>query len=313
MCSNDPSVPQFPRSLTTLPDQFIATQTSQPRSDPHRSCGPVLVNSRSLAGLVNWPYRQEKNICQRHFERRHAGRTVFFGRERIHPDIWFDAKRESRPWFTLLAWRLCRLQHRATAIGNLGIELQLFLVRRHCTHSSNYGRDRRAATDVCISIKSSGDAVYIKYPIVRLVIFAASVAIGIFLWLFLEKTRTGMIIRAGVDDRNMVSASGIKIQVVFAIVFAIGAALAGLAGVVGATFQSLAPGEDTRFLLASLVVVIVGGMGSIQGAAVGAIVIGLAEQVGSVYFPTYAVVVTFLIMVAVLAFRPQGLMGAKRG
>ncbi len=167
-------------------------------------------------------------------------------------------------------------------------------------------------TPIVSVIKSSGDPVYIKYPIVRLVIFAASIVIGICLWLFLEKTRTGMIIRAGVDDRNMVSATGIKIQVVFAIVFAIGAALAGLAGVVGATFQSLAPGEDTRFLLASLVVVIVGGMGSVQGAAVGAIVIGLAEQVGSVYFPTYAVVITFLIMVAVLAFRPQGLMGVKR-
>ena len=121
-----------------------------------------------------------------------------------------------------------------------------------------------------------------------------------------------MTIRAGVDDRNMVSATGIRIQVVFVIVFALGAALAGVAGVVGGTFQSLAPGEDTRFLLASLVVVIVGGMGSIQGAAVGSIVIGLAEQIGSVYFPTYAVVVTFLIMVAVLAFRPQGLMGVKR-
>ena len=77
----------------------------------------------------------------------------------------------------------------------------------------------------------------------------------------------------------------------------------------GGTFQSVAPGEDTRFLLASLVVVIVGGMGSIPGAALGALLIGLAEQFGSVYMPTYAVVLTFLIMVGVLAFRPQGLMG----
>ena len=80
-------------------------------------------------------------------------------------------------------------------------------------------------------------------------------------------------------------------------------------GVVGGSFQSVAPGEDTRFLLASLVVVIVGGMGSIPGAALGALLIGLAEQFGSVYFPTYAVVLTFIIMVVVLAFRPQGLMG----
>ena len=89
------------------------------------------------------------------------------------------------------------------------------------------------------------------------------------------------------------------------------AGLAGVAGIVGGTFQSLSPGEDTRFLLASLVVVIVGGMGSIPGAALGAVIIGLAEQIGLVYAPTYSVVFTFLIMAAVLAFRPQGLLGAR--
>lgn len=157
--------------------------------------------------------------------------------------------------------------------------------------------------------RSSGDLIYLKYPIVRIVIFAASVAIGVGMWVLLNKTRIGMLIRAGVDDRDMLSATGARIQIVFIGVFAFGAGLAGVAGVVGGTFQSIAPGEDIRFLLASLVVVIVGGMGSIPGAAVGALLIGLAEQFGSVYFPTYAVVLTFLIMVIVLAFRPQGLMG----
>ncbi len=160
-------------------------------------------------------------------------------------------------------------------------------------------------------VRSSGEVVtsYLKYPMVRIVIFLASVAIGLAMWLVLNKTRIGMLIRAGVDDRDMLSATGARIQLVFVGVFFFGAGLAGLAGVVGATFQSAAPGEDTRFLLASLVVVIVGGMGSIPGAALGALLIGLAEQFGSVYFPTYAVVLTFLIMVVVLAFRPQGLMG----
>ena len=146
---------------------------------------------------------------------------------------------------------------------------------------------------------------------VRLVIFFAAVVIGIVMWWLLNRTRIGIMIRAGVDDRDMLAASGVRIQLVFVIVFAFGAGLAGLAGVVGGTFQSLAPGEDIRFLLASLVVVIVGGMGSITGAALGALLIGLAEQFGSVYMPTYAVVGTFLIMVAVLAFRPQGLLGRK--
>lgn len=157
--------------------------------------------------------------------------------------------------------------------------------------------------------RSSGELIYLKYPMVRVVIFAASVLVGVGMWLLLNRTRIGMLIRAGVDDRDMLSATGARIQLVFVAVFAFGAGLAGLAGVVGGTFQSVAPGEDVRFLLASLVVVIVGGMGSIQGAALGALIIGLAEQFGSVYFPTYAVVLTFLIMVVVLAFRPQGLMG----
>lgn len=159
------------------------------------------------------------------------------------------------------------------------------------------------------SQRSNGELVFLKYPMVRIVIFFAAVVLGVAMWLALNKTRIGMMIRAGVDDRDMLSATGARIQIVFVGVFAFGAGLAGIAGVVGGTFQSVAPGEDTRFLLASLVVVIVGGMGSIPGAALGALLIGLAEQFGSVYFPTYAVVLTFLIMVVVLAFRPQGLLG----
>jgi branched-chain amino acid transport system permease protein len=146
---------------------------------------------------------------------------------------------------------------------------------------------------------------------VRLVIFAASVVIGVAMWLALNRTRVGMMVRAGVDDRDILAATGIYIQIVFVVIFALGAGLAGIAGVVGGTFQSISPGEDTRFLLASLVVVIVGGMGSIPGAALGALIIGLAEQLGSVYIPTYAIVVTFLIMVLVLALRPQGLLARR--
>ena len=117
------------------------------------------------------------------------------------------------------------------------------------------------------------------------------------------------MIRAGVEDRQMLTATGVNVQLVFALVFAIGAGLAGFAGVVGGTALSIAPGEDIRYLLASLIVVIVGGMGSVTGAAIGALLIGLAEQFGLAYFPTYGVVLTFLIMIGVLAVRPQGIMG----
>ncbi len=160
-------------------------------------------------------------------------------------------------------------------------------------------------------IRSSGDAVYIVYPIYRLAVLGVAVAVGIGLWLFLNRTRIGMMIRAGVNDREMLAASGVNVQLVFALVFGIGAGLAGFAGVIGGTALSIAPGEDIRYLLASLIVVIVGGLGSVTGAAIGAVLIGLAEQFGLAYFPTYGVVLTFLIMVVVLALRPQGIMGGR--
>jgi branched-chain amino acid transport system permease protein len=158
----------------------------------------------------------------------------------------------------------------------------------------------------------TGAVTWLRYPAVRIWILIAAIVIGIGLWLVLNRTALGMVIRAGVDDREMLAASGVRIQLVFLVVFGFGAGLAGMAGIVGGTFQSLSPGEDTRFLLASLVVVIVGGMGSIIGAAIGALVIGISEQMGFVYAPTYSVVFTFLIMAVVLAFRPQGLLGAGR-
>ncbi|MBX9909158.1 MAG: branched-chain amino acid ABC transporter permease [Beijerinckiaceae bacterium] len=160
---------------------------------------------------------------------------------------------------------------------------------------------------LAVALRSNGEAVLMTYPLVRIAILVGAIVLGVLMWLALNRTRVGMLVRAGVDDRDMLSATGVRVQLVFVMVFAFGAGLAGLAGVVGGTFQSLQPGEDTRILLSSLVVVIVGGMGSIPGAAVGALIVGLAEQFGSVYMPTYAVMLTFVIMVVVLAIRPQGL------
>jgi len=161
------------------------------------------------------------------------------------------------------------------------------------------------------AMRSSGELVYLSYPLVRLVILLGAIAIGILMWLALNRTKIGLLIRAGVDDRDMLAATGVRVQLIFLTVFAFGAGLAGFTGVVGGTFQSLQQGEDIKILLASLVVVIVGGMGSIPGAAVGAVLIGLADQFGTVYMPTYAVVLTFVIMVIVLAVRPQGLLGGR--
>jgi branched-chain amino acid transport system permease protein len=147
---------------------------------------------------------------------------------------------------------------------------------------------------------------YSKY---RMSLLPIGIVIGVLLWLFLNRTRIGMMIRAGVDDRQMLAASGVNVNLVFAVTFAIGAGLAGFGGVIGAVELSMVPGEDVRLLLASLIVVIVGGMGSVVGAALGAVILGLAETYGLAYAPTYSVVFTFVILVLVMAFRPRGLLG----
>ncbi len=147
---------------------------------------------------------------------------------------------------------------------------------------------------------------YSKY---RMALLPLGIIIGVLLWLFLNRTRIGMMIRAGVDDRGMLAATGVNVNLVFATTFAIGAGLAGFGGVIGAVELSMVPGEDVRLLLASLIVVIVGGMGSVVGAAVGAIILGVAETYGLAYAPTYSVVFTFVILVLVMAFRPRGILG----
>jgi branched-chain amino acid transport system permease protein len=107
----------------------------------------------------------------------------------------------------------------------------------------------------------------------------------------------------------MLSALGVNVALVSVFVFAIGGGLAGLAGVVGGTAQPFGQEKDVEFLLTSLVVVIVGGMGSLPGTALGALLVGMAEQFGQSLFPAYSVMITLLIMVGVLAIRPQGLLG----
>jgi len=157
----------------------------------------------------------------------------------------------------------------------------------------------------------------ITYAWSRLFILGVAILIGVALHLWLQKTRTGMVIRAGVDDRHMVSALGVNIQLTFAIAFVVGSALAGFGGAMGGAFSSLAPGVDGQWLLNSLVVVIIGGMGSLGGAAVGAILYAFVFTFSSAYLPTtgldccteYSPIFTFALLIAVLALRPLGLFG----
>jgi len=154
----------------------------------------------------------------------------------------------------------------------------------------------------------------IQYTETRLIILAIALAIGGALWLWLKRTRTGMVIRAGVDDRAMVSALGINIQLTFAIAFAVGSGLAGLGGVIGGSFASLAPGVDANWLLYSLVVVIIGGMGSLGGAAIGSLLLGLTNNFSAAYLPSsytyYSIIFTFVLVAIILAVRPLGLFGS---
>ncbi|MGI8715984.1 MAG: branched-chain amino acid ABC transporter permease [Solirubrobacteraceae bacterium] len=154
---------------------------------------------------------------------------------------------------------------------------------------------------------------HIQYAETRLIILAIGLAVGLGLWLWLHRTRMGMVIRAGVDDRAMVSALGVNIQLVFAVAFVVGSLLAGLGGAIGGSFATLAPGVDANWLLNSLVVVIIGGMGSLGGAAIGALLLGLVTNLSAAYLPAadtyYSIIFTFVLLAVVLSVRPLGLFG----
>jgi branched-chain amino acid transport system permease protein len=149
----------------------------------------------------------------------------------------------------------------------------------------------------------------IVYPNGRIFILGISIVVALGLYYLLRRTRVGAIIRAGVDDREMVNALGINVRLVFSLVFMLGALLAGFAGVLGGTVLGLYTGADSDILLFALAVVIVGGLGSYEGAILGSIVIGLVDTYGTAYFPAVAYSILFIPVIAVLLVKPQGLLG----
>ncbi len=148
-----------------------------------------------------------------------------------------------------------------------------------------------------------------SYPVYRLLIIVVTLIVGIGLYLMQRFTRTGAIVRAGVDDREMVAAMGINIQRVFTGMFVFGTGLAALAGVIGSGLVSLRPGVENEILLYALVVVIIGGLGSIKGAAVGAVLIGLIDAFSKAWIPDLSYFTIFAPMALVLVLRPTGLFG----
>ena len=149
----------------------------------------------------------------------------------------------------------------------------------------------------------------LAFPAYRLAVVVIAVVVGIALFLFVEKTRLGAMIRAGVDDRDMARAVGIPVSRLFTTVFCLGAALAGAGGVIGGPIMSAYPGLDSDMLPLALIVVILGGVGSLVGAFVGSFITGFVYTFGVALLPDLAYVILFLPMILVIAFRPRGLFG----
>ena len=170
----------------------------------------------------------------------------------------------------------------------------------------------------------------LPYPSYRFAIIAVGLLVGVALYLVIHRTRIGMLIRAGASDGPMVAALGVNIKLVNALVFGVGAALAGLAGLMAGPILSVQPGMGEPILILTLVVIVTGGVGSIRGAFYGALIVGTVDTIGRAFLPTLlreifertvaqaagpaiASMLIYLLMASVLAVRPQGLFPVKHG
>lgn len=168
----------------------------------------------------------------------------------------------------------------------------------------------------------------IQYPLYRLTLIGAGLAVALGLWLLIERTRVGIQIRAGENDREMVAALGVDISKLYTLVFALGAALAGLAGAMVGAIQSVQVGMGEPVLILAFVVIVIGGIGSIRGAFVGALLVGLTDTLGGIFLPevfklfmepasataigsSLASMAIYILMSLVLIWRPTGLFGAR--
>jgi branched-chain amino acid transport system permease protein len=165
------------------------------------------------------------------------------------------------------------------------------------------------AVDTPAALKGSTPVFGMAFPTYRLAIIGIAVAIAAGLWGMLDRTRLGAMIRAAVDDPAMARVVGIRVSHLFTVVFSLGAGLAGFAGVIGGPILSVYPGLDQDMLPLALVVVILGGSGSLLGSLVGSLIVGVLYNFGQAMFPELAYVVLFLPMLVVLVLRPRGLFG----
>ena len=208
----------------------------------------------------------------------------------------------------VLLLRKFQYEELRVALITLGVSLVLAQAMLAIFGGDYYQTNSPESVSFSVPIPGLG----LSYPFFSIFVLILAIIVAVGLWIFISKTRYGAIIRAGVDDTTMVSALGINVQAVFIWIFFLGSVLVGFAGSVGGTTNSFGMGTDGDYLLFSLQVVIIGGLGSIGGVAIGSFLVGVIGQFATGYYPTFAGIITFAMLILILAFRPQGILGKKQ-
>jgi branched-chain amino acid transport system permease protein len=207
---------------------------------------------------------------------------------------------------TVFIRRLYGRDHLAQVLLSFGLILVLDEVR-----DVLFGKDVHSVAPPAWLAGSIQLTDYLSYPVYRLFLCAFCLVVAVVIFLVIRHTRIGMIVRAGAENRDMTRALGIPFDQVNRYVFAVGIALAALGGIVVAPISTVFPGMGDQMLILSFVVVVLGGIGSVTGAAVGALLIGLTDTFGKVFSPTFSSITIYLLMAAVLVWRPNGILGRQ--
>ncbi len=203
---------------------------------------------------------------------------------------------------SLLVRTLYRRDHLDQVLLTYGLILIFNESQRMLWGSDVHGVQVPALLDWSIRLNET-----LSYPVYRLAVSGVCAVLAVGMWVVIQRTRFGMWVRAGASNREMVAALGIDVKLLFGVVFAAGAALAGLSGAIAAPMNSVYPGMGESVLIICFVVVVIGGVGSIKGAFLGALLIGLADTFGKVFVPDFASFTVYAVMAAVLLWKPRGL------
>jgi len=208
----------------------------------------------------------------------------------------------------LLEWLLIRHFYERDHLYQVLLTYGLILVFEEL-RSIIWGDDVQSATVPALFAHSIPLTDTLSYPVYRLMMSAACLLVALGMYLLIRRTRLGMTIRAGAHSRELVESLGINVRLLFQLVFALGVALASFAGMLAAPVSSVYPNMGGQVLIICFVVVVIGGIGSIRGALIASLLIGLVETFGQVFLPAVAGMLTYLLMALVLILRPQGLFG----